>query len=126
MYGQKYGPKLVKPLRIEKKQERAKEKPKLGNARRLRRTYCIDLDDEECKEILTKVVAKLEIASEKTPKTVHECIVKSWLQSINAHDEQKRIKLRREAYFEKVRNLHCGTHCQRRSAHPRGGTSVRS
>ena len=61
----------------------------------------IDRDDEEHKEILgnarrnletpmapampckrspngiTKVVAKLEMASEKTPKTVHECMVES-------------------------------------------------
>ena len=36
MYGQKFGRTWVKPLRIEKKQEWAKEKPKLDNARRLR------------------------------------------------------------------------------------------
>ena len=43
---QKFGRKLVKPLRIGK-QEWAKEKPKLDNARRLRGIYFIDPDDEE-------------------------------------------------------------------------------
>ena len=96
MYGQEYGRKLVKPLRIEKKQEWAK-KAKLGNARRLRGIYFIDPDDQDYKETLknarrklarpmapvmlckrrafptgiTKVFAQSEIASEKTPKTIY-------------------------------------------------------
>ena len=42
MCGQKYGPNLEKPLRREKKQEWANEKPKLDNARRMRGTSFID------------------------------------------------------------------------------------
>ena len=49
MYDQKYGRKLVKPLRIEIKQEWAKEKPKLDNARRLRGIFFIDPDDQDYK-----------------------------------------------------------------------------
>ena len=52
MYGQKFGRKLVKSLRIKKKQEWAKEKPKLDNARRLKGIYCVDPDGRECSEIL--------------------------------------------------------------------------
>ena len=93
--------KIGKAAQNLEKQGWAKEKPKLDNARKLRGIYFVDLDDEAYKEILknarrklerpvapgmpckrspngiTKVVAKLEIASEKTPKTVHECIVES-------------------------------------------------
>ena len=39
---------------------------------------------------------------------------------------QERIKLRRGGHIENVHHSHCGTDCQWRSAHPRGGTSVRS
>ena len=46
---QKNGRKLVKPLRIEKKRWWAKEKPKLDNARTLRRIYFIDPDEGEYK-----------------------------------------------------------------------------
>ena len=44
--GLKYGPKLGKPLRREKKQEWANEKPKLDNAQRMRGIYFIDPEDE--------------------------------------------------------------------------------
>ena len=47
MYGQKCGRKLVKPRRIEKKQEWAKEKPKLDNARKLGGIHFVDPDDKE-------------------------------------------------------------------------------
>ena len=96
MYGLKYAPKLGKPFMIEKNQ-----KLKLDSARRQRRIYLLDPDDQEYRETLqnakvilerlvdaampckrspidiTIVVAKVEIASEKMPKTVHECIVES-------------------------------------------------
>ena len=90
MYGQKYGPKLVKPLRIEK------------SARRLRGIYSFDPDDPDHKETLknarrnlerrvaavmpcerrapngiTNVFAQSGIASEKTPKTIYGCAVES-------------------------------------------------
>ena len=47
MCGQKYGQKLVKPLKIEENGNGKKEKPKLANARRI---YFIDLDEKEYKE----------------------------------------------------------------------------
>ena len=86
--------KIGSPAQIREKQELAKEKPKLGNARRLGGIDFIDPDDEEYKEILkharrvlerpvapamlcgrspngfTKVTAKPEIASENS-KTVY-------------------------------------------------------
>ena len=46
---QKYGPKLVKPLRKEKNKNWRTEKPKLDNARRLRGIYFIDPEDKEYK-----------------------------------------------------------------------------
>ena len=54
MYGQKYGRKFVKPLRIEKNMNGQKKRAKLDNARRLRGIYFIDPDDEEYREILKK------------------------------------------------------------------------
>ena len=77
---------------LDEKNEWAKEKPKLDNARRLRGIYFIDRDDQDYKETLkharrklerpmapampckrtlngiTKVLAKSENASEKIPK----------------------------------------------------------
>ena len=38
---------------------------------------------------------------------------------------KKRNKLRWDRHIEKVQTPFCGTHCQRWSAHPRGGTSAR-
>ena len=45
----------------EEKQQWTIEKPKLDNARRLRGSYFIDLDDEEFKDIMTNARKKLEI-----------------------------------------------------------------
>ena len=42
--------------------------------------------------------------------------IRSRFRSINAHDEQKRIMLRRDGHSEKVQNPHCGVDCQWRSA----------
>ena len=47
-------------------------------------------------------------------------------RSIVAHDEQKRIKLRRDGHSKEVQNPYSGVDGKRWSAHPRGGTSVRS
>ena len=93
--------KIGKAAQNGEKQEWAKEKPKLDNARRLRGIDFIDPDDEEHKEILknartklqrlvapampckrapngtTKVVARSESASEKTPTSVYGCTVES-------------------------------------------------
>ena len=101
MYGQKFGRKFGKAAQNREKQEWAQEKPKLDNARRLRRIYFIGPDDEEYKEILKnarrnlerpmaaampckrlpnsikKVTAKPEIESEKKSKTVNGCMVES-------------------------------------------------
>ena len=44
----------------------------------------------------------------------------------NAHDEQKRLKLRWIGHFAKVQEHHSGAHCHWRSARPRGSTSFRS
>ena len=77
-----------------------KREAEIDNARRLRGIYCIDPDDEEYKETFknarrqlerpmaaampckrkaqtstTKLVAKQEIAPEKTPKTIYGCTV---------------------------------------------------
>ena len=62
MFVQKYGRKLVKPLRIEKRQNGRKKNSKFDNARRLRGIYFIDPDDQDDKEILKK-------REEKTGKT---------------------------------------------------------
>ena len=101
MYGQKYGRKLVKPLRIEKKkngQKRSQSSTMLGDWEGF---TLIDPDDEEYKETfkysrrklerlmapamlwkkapngITKVFPQSEIASEKNPKTVFGCMVES-------------------------------------------------
>ena len=58
MYGQNYGRKLVKPLRIEKKW--AKEKPILDNARKLKGISFVDPDDKEYQETLKNARRKLE------------------------------------------------------------------
>ena len=100
MYGQKFGLKLVRPLRIEKNKngrKKSQSSTTLGD----RGIYLIDPDDEEYKEILkntkrklerpmapampcerapnsiTKVFPKSEIASEKTNITVYGCKVES-------------------------------------------------
>ena len=57
------GQELEKPLRKEKKQEWAIEKPKLEHARKLRGIYSIDPSDEEYKDIIKNARRKLE-----TPK----------------------------------------------------------
>ena len=46
--------------------------------------------------------------------------------SIHAHDEQKRIKRRRDGHSKKVEKSYSSVDCKRRSANPRGSTSVRS
>ena len=53
MYVQKFGRKLVKPLRIEKKRI-GKKKPKLDKARRLRGIYFIDPDDKEYPDVIKR------------------------------------------------------------------------
>ena len=96
------------------KQEWAKEKPKLDNARRLRGIYFIDPDDQDYNKILrharrklerpmdpampckrqpsiTKVVAKPEIASEKNSKIVYVCIIESH-SSPRHHAESSKSK----------------------------------
>ena len=52
--------KIGSPAQIREKQEVAKEKPKLGNARRLGGIDFIDPDDEEYKEILKHARRVLE------------------------------------------------------------------
>ena len=47
--------------------------------------------------------------------------IRSRFRSISAHDEQKRIMLRRVGHSEKVQNPFCGVDCQWTSAHPWGG-----
>ena len=94
--------KIGKAAQNREQQEWAEERPKLDNARRLRRIYFIDPDEREYSEIpkharrklqrpmapampcakspegRTKVCPKSETASEKTPKTLGECIVESF------------------------------------------------
>ena len=52
MYGQKYVRNFVKPLGIEKNKNGQKRSRGLDNARRLKRIYFIDPDDEDYKETL--------------------------------------------------------------------------
>ena len=78
MYGQKYGRKLGKPLRIEKK-DWAEEKPKLDNARKLWGIYFTDPDDKEYPEIIKNVRRKLE-----RPMATSHCPVRGWTNSILA------------------------------------------
>ena len=93
--------KIGKAAQNREKQECAKENSKLDKARRLRRIYFIDPDDEEYKDIVTIAREKLErdlwhqpcfvkrppkgitkcaesdIAYETTPKTLYGCKVES-------------------------------------------------
>ena len=55
MYGQKFG----KPFRFGRNRN-GQERPKLDNARKMEGIYCIDLDDEEYKELLKNARRKLE------------------------------------------------------------------
>ena len=55
-----------------------------------------------------------------------KAIIRSRVRSSDAHDEQKRIELRRIVDSEKVQNPNRGVDCKRWSARARGGTSVRS
>ena len=52
--------------------------------------------------------------------------IRSRFRSLNAHDEQKRLKLTWIGHFSKIQELHCGACSQWRSACKRGSTSVRS
>ena len=52
--------KIGKAAQNREKQERAKEKLKLDNARQLRGIYCIDPDDSECSDFLKNARRKLE------------------------------------------------------------------
>ena len=62
--------KIGKAAQNREKQEWAKEKPKLDNARKLRRMYLIDPDDKEYSEIIKK----------KKKKTQEENWKDLWLQ----------------------------------------------
>ena len=62
MYGQEYGRKLVKPLRIEKNKNRQKKEPKLDSARKLRSICFIDPDDK-------RVFSNSQKRQKKTGKT---------------------------------------------------------
>ena len=64
MYGPRYGPKLEKAAQKREKQERATEKPKLDNARRLRGIHFIDPEDGEYKETIKNAQRKLEVPME--------------------------------------------------------------
>ena len=124
MYGQKFGRKWVMPLRIEKKKEWAKEKPKLDNARKMRGIYFIDPDDTGYVEILKNARRKLEspmapakvrkrmdrqhpgivkanaepkIGNEKEFETVHGCIVES-----NQSTRQKAESLQSKAQEDRI------------------------
>ena len=95
MYGQKYGPKWVKPLRLEKATRMEKREAQTRQALQLRGIYFTDLDDQDCKSTLktarrklerlvaaampckrkartstTKVAANEELASQKIPQTI--------------------------------------------------------
>ena len=52
--------------------------------------------------------------------------IRSRFRSINAHDQQKHLKLNRIGYFAKIQKPYCGTSSEWRSAYKRGGTSLRS
>ena len=94
--------KIGKAAQNREKHELQNEKPKLDNARRLRGTYFIDLDDQDHKETFknarrklkrpmtatmpcermvhastTKVPAKQDSASQKIPRTIYGCMVES-------------------------------------------------
>ena len=91
--------KIGKAAQNRERQEWAKEKPKLDNARKMRGSYFIDPDDQEYKDILknarrklerpmapvpckrqksiTKVIAKSNSASEENSKTVYSSKVES-------------------------------------------------
>ena len=53
-------------------------------------------------------------------RKVQRSRIRSRFRSINAHDDQKRLKLRWIGYLAKIQNTHCGTHSQWRSAYKRG------
>ena len=57
---------------------------------------------------------------------VRRAIIRDRLPSIDTYAEEKGRKLRTDGHSEKTQNVYCDIHCQWRSAHPRGDTSVRS
>ena len=80
--------KIGKAAQNREKQERAKEKPKLDNAQRLRGIYFIDPDDEEYKETLKNETRKLErsmaaaMPCKKATQQHHEgnCEAGNWIR----------------------------------------------
>ena len=69
MYGQKFRRKLVKPLRKEKKQQWAKEEPKLDTAGRI---FFSDPDDEEYQEIIRMRRASASGRGHAVLKEIHK------------------------------------------------------
>ena len=61
-----------------------------------------------------------------TSKKTRGARIRSRFRSINAHDEQKRLKLIWIGYFAKIQKHHCGAYSQWWSAYKRRSTSIRS
>ena len=94
MYGLKYGPKLGKPLRIEKNKNG--KTPKLDNARRLRGIYFVDPEDEEYKEIIQNARRKLELQMEAAmpckKKTKNMTCLQETVGRLGAHNKALKTK----------------------------------
>ena len=97
-----------------------------GCARRVARNLSKSLEAQECGPSYAEYSYwsndNAGTHFEKTGRARIRC--RFW--SINAHAEQEMFKLRWTGYFAKIQHPYCGIDCQWRSAHPRGGTSVRS
>ena len=87
---QKFGRKMVKPLRIENNRNGQEQNPKLDNARTTRGIHFVDPDDEAYKEILENGRRKLEkpmappMPCERPPNSITKVVAK-----LNSASEEK-------------------------------------
>ena len=86
--GLRYGPKLEKPLRIEKKQEWAVDKPKLDNARQ----NFIDPRDEEYQETMKNARKKLEIPMAPAMPNKEEY---KWTVTVSGNGNESHLHLKK-------------------------------
>ena len=92
---------MEKPLKEEKKQEWAIEKPKLQHARKLRGIYSIDPSDEEYKDIIMNARRKLETPKEAAMPCKRACLratVFSTTEKAKASEAKTRFSCITEAH----------------------------
>ena len=118
--------KIGKDVQNREKQEWAKEKPKLDNARKMRGIYFIDPDDEEYNEILRNARRKLERPMAPTmPKD--KGASRKWLQSRTVHSRRipkQCVVVFVESHFESTRQRAESSQSKNHEDHLAGISSV--